>query len=195
MKEACLGAYLPNGGVTVGSASDAVVFLHLRHHLRIRQLVRALDRNNALGRSPGSTETLVELQLRLTWPKEQVTHGTPLRPVVLDGRNAPSTAATWLGRMARLSQNPLSRIAHMGRARPHHTPHAPARLSAVACPEQHSLHQRTPASLRTVPRTGCWRDRRDGLRCPLAACCHARARSPSAESQRLTARLGRISGK
>ena len=47
------------------------MFLHLRHNLRIRQLVRALDRNNVLGRHLGATETLLELQLRFTWPKEQ----------------------------------------------------------------------------------------------------------------------------
>ncbi len=30
------------------SASDSVVLFHLRYNLRLRQLVRALDRNNAL---------------------------------------------------------------------------------------------------------------------------------------------------
>ena len=58
-------------GARVGSASDSVVFLHLRHNLRIRQLVRALDRHYALGRHLGATETLFELQLRFTWPEEQ----------------------------------------------------------------------------------------------------------------------------
>jgi hypothetical protein len=32
------------------SSSNSVMFFHLRHNLRIRELVRCLDRNDALGR-------------------------------------------------------------------------------------------------------------------------------------------------
>jgi hypothetical protein len=57
--------------IPVGSASDSVVFLHLRDNRRIRELVRALDRYDALRRTLGSTETLLQLQLRFTRPEEQ----------------------------------------------------------------------------------------------------------------------------
>jgi len=62
---------LPWMEIPVGSASDSVVFLHLRDNRRIRELVRALDRYDALRRTLGSTETLLQLQLRFTRPEEQ----------------------------------------------------------------------------------------------------------------------------
>src|ERR1051325_8383269 len=59
------------------SASDPVVFLHLRDNLRVRQFVRALDRYDALCRYLGAAETIPELQLGLAWPEEQKSVGLP----------------------------------------------------------------------------------------------------------------------
>ena len=53
------------------SANDAVVFLDLRDDLRIGQLIRGLDSNDTLSQLLGATETLLELQLGLTWPEDQ----------------------------------------------------------------------------------------------------------------------------
>jgi len=49
---------------------------------------------------------------------------------------------------ALLLQNSLSRFAHLGRAA-RTMLRVLAILSAAACPEEHSLHQRRPASLQT----------------------------------------------
>ncbi len=47
------------------------MLLDLRHDLRIGQLVCAFDRDDALRQHFGATETILELQLGLTWPEEQ----------------------------------------------------------------------------------------------------------------------------
>jgi hypothetical protein len=47
------------------------VLLDLRYDLGIRQLVRGLDSDKALSQRVGATETLLELQLRLTKPESE----------------------------------------------------------------------------------------------------------------------------
>ena len=46
---------------SVLSATDPVVFFHLRDDLRIRQLVRGLDSHDALGQRFGVAQTLLQL--------------------------------------------------------------------------------------------------------------------------------------
>jgi hypothetical protein len=55
---------------------DSEVFLHLRDDLRIGQLVRSLDADHETLRQPlGAAQTLLELELGLSRPEDQVGPG------------------------------------------------------------------------------------------------------------------------
>ena len=64
------------------------MFLDLSDNLRIRQLVRALDGNNALRRHRGAAETTLELPLGLTWPEQQQRVGLVTCPAAMDTMTA-----------------------------------------------------------------------------------------------------------
>jgi len=59
------------------SAIDPVVLLHLRDDLRLGQFVCGLDFDNNLRQRLGAADTFLELQLRLTRPKDQKDLGVP----------------------------------------------------------------------------------------------------------------------
>lgn len=56
---------------------DPIVLLNLRDDLRIGQLVRGLDSHNTPRQRLGAAQTLLELQLGLTWPEDQKSLGLP----------------------------------------------------------------------------------------------------------------------
>jgi hypothetical protein len=58
-------------------AIDPEVLLHLRYDLRISLLVRRLNSDNSLRQCLGAAETLLELELGLTWPEDQKILGLP----------------------------------------------------------------------------------------------------------------------
>jgi hypothetical protein len=59
------------------SAIDPVVLLHLRNDLRIGQLVRGFDSQNAFRQRLGVAQTLLELQLGLARAEDQKGFGLP----------------------------------------------------------------------------------------------------------------------
>jgi hypothetical protein len=61
------------------------VFLHLRHNLRVRQLVRALDGDTALLRGFRSPKPVLELQLGLARPEQQKRVGLANRSCLSSG--------------------------------------------------------------------------------------------------------------
>jgi len=77
---------------------DSVVFLDLRHDLRIGQSVRGLDSDETLSQRRGAAETFLEFQLGLTGPEDENGIGLPLLTAAYDSQetrpvaNASATA-------------------------------------------------------------------------------------------------------